>query len=467
MISPKTTPVEADMNTLVIALDDIASHSGSKVKEALLEHYLDYTSFRNLTVAILDPYMMFGINNFTPCTSQDSPPATFGDLMDLMQSLHKRELTGNAARLAAGSLVASGVPETLMTRLLNKDPKAGFGITMVNKVMKGLLPEFPYMRCSLPEKSNMDKWNWSKGIWSQLKMDGMFMTINMDHAKQVTLMSRQGTIYPVKGFEAFHADIQRTINPGTQTHGEMVVYLHDKLLSRQEGNGIINSVEQGGEWPEGTRIKYMAWDQIPLSEVKPKGKYKVKYQERLESLLDQIAYYDDKFPLGVVPMKLVFSKREAYQHFQEVLLNGEEGTVVKDPDMPWGDGTSKNQVKLKLEFVVDLKIVGFTPGKGKFAKTFGAIMMQSEDGFLKVNVSGMDDKTRQLISDRREDFLWKIAAVEANAVFRPSASNSWHSLSHPRFIEVREPGDKSIADTLAQILAQERAAMEAAAAIGK
>ncbi len=467
MISPKTTPVESDINTQLLALIDIGSHAGTKVKESLLEHYLDYTSFRHLVTMLLDPYITFGINNYTPSGPLISP-ITFGQLMDLLTKLNKRELTGNAARIACGSAVASGVPADLMMRLLNKDPKAGFGATMVNKVLKGLLPEFPYMRCSLPEKSNMAKWDWTKGIFSQLKADGMFMTINMDLAGQITLMSRQGTIYPNEAFGVFCSAIKLALNVNTQTHGEMVVYLDGKLLSRQEGNGIINSVVQGGSWPDNCRTEFLAWDQIPMSAVQPKGKFKVPYQERYMDLLNQLGSYTNQlFPIKLIPTRVVYSKREAYEHFQEVLLNAQEGTVVKHPDMPWADGTSKDQVKLKLEFMVDLRIVGFTKGNGKFATTFGAIMMESCDGLLKVNVSGMDDGTRKKISDVREVLIGVIAAVEANAVFRPSASNAFHSLSHPRFIEIRSAADKTIADSLTMIFEQEKAAMNAAAAIGK
>ncbi len=466
MISPKTTPIEADINTQLAALDDIASHSGNKVKESLLEYYLDYTSFRNLTTMLLDPYITFGINSFTNMPEPLIEPITYGQLMDLLTKLSKRELTGNAAREACGVAVASGIPGDLMTRLLNKDPKAGFGATMVNKVMKGLLPEFPYMRCSLPEKSNMSKWDWSKGIFSQLKADGMFMTVNIDKAGQITLMSRQGTIYPNEAFGVFCSAISLALEKDTQSHGEMVVYVDNRLLSRQEGNGIINSVVQGGVWPVNSRTEYLVWDQIPLSEVKPNGKYKVSYHNRYMGLLMQLGAQRGLFPIKVIETKIVYSKREAYQHFQEKLLNHEEGTVVKHPDMPWADGTSKDQVKLKLEFIVDLRIVGFTKGKGKFAKTFGAIMMESCDGLLKVNVSGMDDKTRQQISDVREVLMGVICAVEANAVFYPSPSNDFYSLSHPRFIEVRSAADKTVADSLTMIIEQEKAAMNAAAAIG-
>lgn len=466
MATPKYTPVANDFNSLLNCLNDINSHPGSKDKESLLKFYLSYTSFKDLVVAILDPYKMYGIKDFMKKLDEENWTKTeflLPALMELLDDLKSRKLTGSAARLAAGVAVNNGVPGDLMTRILNKDPKAGFGITMVNKVMPGLLPEFPYMRCSLPEKSNMSKWNWSKGIYSQLKADGMFMNVNHLEGGDVVLMSRQGQVFPTEGFERFHHEVRTILKPGTQTHGEMVVYIEGKLQSRQEGNGFINSVAQGGLWPLGTEIVFMAWDQIPLSAVKPKVKYAVKYEDRLTDLKDQIGV--DQRMIHLIPTKIVYSKKEAYEHFAEIVRSGGEGTVDKDPEAFWKDGTSKDQVKLKLEFVVDVEITGFTPGNGKFAKTFGAVTYKSRCGLVKGKVSGMDDKTRQEVSDNREKYLGTIMAVEANAVFRPSASNPLHSLSHPRTVEFRDPADKSVADNLEEILAQEQAAIENAAAI--
>jgi hypothetical protein len=36
-----------------------------------------------------------------------------------------------------------------------------------------------------------------------------------------------------------------------------------------------------------------------------------------------------------------------------LIKSGKEGTVIKDPDMIWEDGTNKYQVKIKVEFNCD------------------------------------------------------------------------------------------------------------------
>lgn len=465
MANAKYTPVAMDPQSILDALNDIASYPGAKDKESLLKFYLGYTSFVQVVQAILDPYRMYGVTGYTKKGDDDwsTTPYDFLNVTGLLDSLKSRTLTGNAARLACGVAVNNGFPGDLMTRILNKDPKAGFGATMVNKVMPGLIPEFPYMRCSLPEKSNMSKWNWAKGIYSQLKADGMFMNVNHDDEGNVVLTSRQGQVFPTEGFEHFHDEVRTTLMGGTQTHGEMVVYIEGKLQERQIGNGIINSVAQGGKWPEGSEIVFMAWDQIPLSAVKPKGKYNVRYEDRFDTLKDQIGV--DPGMICPIPSKMVYSKKEAYQHFAEIVGAGGEGTVDKDPEAFWKDGTSKDQVKLKLEFTVDVEITGFTPGNGKFAKTFGAVTYKSKCGLLKGKTSGMEDDKRKEVSDARETYLGTIMAVEANAVFFPSASNEFYSLSHPRVAEFRAAGDKAEADTLEQIMAQQQAAIDNAAMI--
>lgn len=473
MPTPKYTPDSNSFQSHLDCLNDIAAHPGTKDKQHLLKFYLGYTSFKQLVVMMLNPYYMYGVTDFTKATPDwEIKPFGFYELMELLESLKQRQLSGNAARLATGVAVNNGVPADLMIRILNKDPKAGFGDTLVNKVCPGLIPEFPYMRCSLPEKSNMAKWDWSAGIISQIKADGMFMNVNKQGG-EVTLMSRQGQIFPTEGFEFFHELVKEMLPDDTQTHGEMVVYQHGKLLDRQTGNGIINSVAQGGAWPEGVRTQFLAWDQIPMSAVKPKGKYEVIYGERFKAILGQLMVADEAKGILVlknlfitaIPFKMVFSKKEAYEHFAEVVQAGGEGTVPKNPLMPWKDGTSKDQVKLKLDFIVDVEITGFTVGKGKFASTFGAVKYKSRCGLVKGQVSGMDDATRKRVSDSREDFIGTIMAVEANAVFMPSASNDFYSLSHPRVIEFRSMADKSVADDLSQILAQQQAAIDNAAAI--
>lgn len=312
--------------------------------------------------------------------------------------------------------------------------------------------------CCLPKHTKLEKFNWAKGVYSQLKADGMFANVNLYTDYTVELTSRSGSVFPMDQFKGLAEEIAKTFVAGTQTHGEVLVKRDGVVLPREIGNGILNSVLKGGSFADNEQPILLAWDQIPLSAVVPGGKFKVKYSERFESLRKQL--HDDNTPvlIELIETRIVHSMDEARAHYKEMLAAGFEGTIIKDADAIWEDTTSKSQVKFKLDVDVDLVIVGFTEGNGKNAASFGAIRCQSSDGLLEVDVSGFKDKpqkgvlTRKEISDRRDEFIGTIMTVKANDLMPPTKSNPLWSLFLPRFCEFR--ADKSVADDLQRVQEQ-------------
>jgi hypothetical protein len=108
----------------------------------------------------------------------------------------------------------------------------------------------------------------------------------------------------------------------------------------------------------------------------------------------------------------------------------------------WEDKRSKDQVKFKAELECDLMIVGWEEGTGKNKGRLGALICESADGAIRVNVgSGYTDEQRQ---EYVVDYVvGKVATVKYNARIQDKAGNV-ESLFLPTFIELRE--DKRIAD---------------------
>lgn len=160
---------------------------------------------------------------------------------------------------------------------------------------------------------------------------------------------------------------------------------------------------------------------------------------------------------------MVHSLKEAYEHFKELLLKGKEGTIVKNPEGTWADGTSKNQVKLKVEFAVDVKVTGIIlgeEGKNTYNRP-AALSYESADGLLKGNVTVKNEDMRNRVEAEPESWLQSIITIIANDVMLPSESNEFHSLFLPRMAEDRYRTDKHEADDLPRIFAQLEAAKEA------
>jgi DNA ligase-1 len=110
---------------------------------------------------------------------------------------------------------------------------------------------------------------------------------------------------------------------------------------------------------------------------------------------------------------------------------------------------------MKLEVVVELKVVGYNEGRNKYVGMLGSLACESEDGKVKVNVAGFTDKQRQEIWDERG---LNIIAVKSNSIMPPE-NKEHYSLFLPIFVEERL--DKKKADTLEQIQAQFEAAVTA------
>lgn len=443
------------ISELYSKLEMVAARPGKLDKMKIIKTFTEFEL--RLIGWALDPSVSFYIAKLPEVQQQGCLPFGLREL-DLLYKLSSREVTGNAAVAAVTEALESLAPpdSEILRRIILKDLRAGVGATLINSVFPGAIPEFPYMRCSLPKDVHLDTWPWDDGVNAGLKMDGMFARcdVTQDYVKFTT---RQGNTFP-KGFLAnLELAASDLFMPGTQTHGELTVWIDGHLQPRQTGNGLLNSVMQGGDIPTGYEVKFTIWDQIALSVAVPKGKSITTYQQRLHQL-ECVPHH----PLiQVVENRWVHSYDAAVAYYKEVLARGQEGLILKHPRMVWEDKTSKHCVKLKLEFDVDLKIIGFNPGiPGKrTADTFGSLKCASDCEELIVDVAGFKRDMETYLHENRESVLGKIVTVRANAIVNPSESSSKYSLFHPRFIELRH--DKDTADDLARVIAQFEAGVQA------
>lgn len=406
----------------------------------------------------LDPSVNFYIAKL-PITASGSSEWS-GREYTLLDDLYTRKITGNAARSRVAEVLEDLKAEhaSVLRRVILKDLKVKVGETLVNKAFPGAIPVTPYMRCSLPDKSNMPKWtddDWSTGIISQEKADGMFASMTR-YGDCFTMASRQGSVFPGDAMAPIFSEVRGRIAFDLQTHGELLVYKDGVLLERQVGNGILNSLLQGGELPEGHEVRYLVWDLIPADEAKAGGRHTRPYDMRLQHL--ETLVYGLK-TVSLIPTEVVYSKEEAVRHYRDLLAKGKEGTILKHPQAIWKDGTSKDLVKMKLEFDVELQVTGLVPGNGKNADTFGSLTCTSACGGLVVDVSGFTDAKRKELHERGEGLMGQILTVRANGIMYPSANSPKHSLFLPRFVEERL--DKREADSLDHIVDQFKAAVGA------
>lgn len=439
-------------------IETIAGDSSKKAKVELVAKYSSHDLFKRVLIYALNPFKRYHIRPTAPATAGKS---MFDDnTWKLLDDLVARNISGNAASDAVDAEFArlSAKSAELLWRIINKDFRAGFSESTVNKAIKDLIPEIPYMRCSLPKDAKLDNFSWKEGVYSQEKADGMFANVNHEDDGNVSITSRNGTEYPIELFGNLVTAVQKAVKCGTQLHGELLVEKAGVIQLREIGNGILNSIQQGGTFAADEKPVYVVWDQIPLKNAVPKGKYSVPYKTRFTELEVQVVK-SHTTDLRMIPTKIVRSMKEAYVHYGEMLAAGKEGTIFKDGNAIWRDGTSKEQIKLKVEAECDLEIVGFTEGAGKNKATFGAIVCRTSDQLLEVGVSGFTDAKRKEISAKRDQLMHTILTVKFNDIMEPTGKNTLHSLFLPRAVEFRR--DKTTADSLQRVIEQMEAAKNA------
>jgi DNA ligase-1 len=146
---------------------------------------------------------------------------------------------------------------------------------------------------------------------------------------------------------------------------------------------------------------------------------------------------------------VVNSLEEAVWHFELLLSEGHEGTILKNYCALWEDSRSKHLVKMKAERDCDLEIIGYNPGEGKFVGQVGSLICASSDRLVEVSISGFSDPLRLEITKDINNLMGSIVTIIYNERIKSKARTGVDSLFLPRFAEFRT--DKKVANSSKEI----------------
>lgn len=445
--------------------------SGSNAKKQLLtESFVKHPFIAKFLTYCYDPrrsyyqseLKMDAIPRIMLLGNKAEPKDDLEDVYTLLDQMNNKEFLGKAGahHLCKQAHRLSPEGRELIQIILNRDIKAGLAEKGINKAYadaghkEKLINTVPYQRYGDMTIEKLKLMDFKKGVFSQLKSDGMFGNLIIRNDAEPQLLSRSGSPISGASVQALLDEVQDVAwsagVSGFVLHGELLVW--DKTdrvyLKRAVGNGLINSIIQTGQAIDSRYVvEYRVWDMVPYDKWFSSDKVDTPYHERFGLVSDMFEECDH---IKLQESKIVHSFKEAVDHLKEMLARKEEGTIWKPYDMPWEDGTSEYGMKGKLEMECELEIIGFKDGdqKGKHAKTFGSIMMKSACGKLMVNVSGMSDALRKQIHESRDEFMGGIATVLSNGV-QDKTGDEMKSLFLPRLVEPRS--DKIHADTLERI----------------
>lgn len=445
-------------------LDKIANEGSTNAKMQILQMHKENELLKKVLYLANSRRVKFYIKQI-PSYNSVSENIELEEALEMLQSLSSREVTGNAASEFLASILSNmkSGDATIIERIIAKDLRIGMAKQNINKVISGLIEETPYMGAK-SFKPELVKKIFEKGGWgySDVKMDGRYNNAIIRNGS-VECESRGGEPVIIEGAK-FIEELSKF--PDCVLNGELTMdgvprYLSNGMImslidinkksdsiSEDEKQKRIKEFESKNvmSYQEAAnRVVFTVWDLITEEEYL-NHKSDCTYDIRWSILEGTVVELNPKM-IRLVEKKIVKNYEEALKHFQECLNRGEEGTIVKSSKCIWKNGKPNEQVKMKLEMDIDLRIIGFNYGNGKNSNVISSLNCESECGILKTSPGGINEKTMEFITKYQQNLLGKIVHVQGSGLSQDSFGN--YSILHPRFKGFRD--DKFTADTLLEI----------------
>jgi len=369
---------------------------------------------------------------------EDGLTFTYPRMFELLERLSKREFTGHKALAVCKYFALHNEDDRvqLFYKIIDRDLKVNVSEKTLNKIWKGIVPKPSYCRCGVLSKKLASKLEFP--CYIQLKCDGTYRECYVNNGK-VQFKTRSGEEYSNPILEKALKDLPNGYYLGEFTIGKA----DDPDANRSVGNGNINS-----DNPDFENIHFTVWDCLNDSEYN--GKVKSLYCDRFQNLVN--IFRDLNCDLvHVVPTYEVQNLDEALKITSDFMNKGLEGGILKDKNMIFKNGTSNQQLKIKLKVDADLRCVGFIKGtKGtKYENMNKVIVYKTDDGKIQGQCSGMTDAMCEEVTKNPDKYIGKIVAVQFNDLIK-AEGHDYHALSHPRFQEFRD--DKTDSDTFERIV---------------
>ena len=457
-----------------------------------------------------DSLYSYGVKKVAEILEDDGSEGTFTfhDFLDLATKLKNRELTGHAARdaiHAAASVCHVPTWNLWYRRILLKDFDVGVSDTIINKILRKIVPTrpeadkyiIPVFKCMLAEDGedvkHQKKIKGKKLI--DVKLDGFRVLTLMDTINDtVKCYTRSGFI--IENFPELQTALETLHQrmPGSRLDceskgifytkeqraefaqeaidddgGPVGMVLDGEFMSPNGFQHLMTLAKRKDPHPDTAIIRYALFDVIPLDEFltgkshRPEtyditGKpatFTVATQryrrEVLESLQTDgfLSELDNRLyvvPQIEVDLDTAEGQKEFVEFNKQVLDDGFEGVMIKDPDAPYEGKRSTAWLKKKPYIEVTLEIVGFENGKeGKWQDGLGAIVCKGHDlGVdIETKVGAFTDELRIEIWNNKDKYLGMLVELKAGGLTLKEGETVY-SLRFPEFkgFRGRVPGEK-------------------------
>ena len=408
--------------------DELQSLSSKKDKETLLIREKENETFKRVLHFLLNPFIVTGISKkkINKQVNVDTQRLYVSDIFDYVT----KNNTGRDIDIKVIQQFISNQPceiQEFYKDLITKSLKLGVDAKTVNKIYGAdFIPTFEVMlgtsikNCSIPN-----------GAWFSIshKLNGSRCTYY------------KGKLYTRAGRE--YTGLGHILNDIKTLYGDEDIVLDGELVYKneegltdseafQKGVGIANS-----KATDKTQLKYVVFDVITTEDFEKKISQKT-YKERLVDLnvlKSMLVSYKIK-NISIVDMFYQgIDQNEIWKWLAYAEEHDLEGIMV-NLDAPYQCKRTKDLIKVKEFYSVDLPIVGFEEGQGRNAERVGAILVKYKGSIIGVG-SGLSDEQRIYMWGHQSEYINKIVEVSYKEITRDKRTGM-ESLQFPTFICIRD-----------------------------
>lgn len=412
-------------------------------KEAILREAMEQDLdefFQGLKMA-LDRLYTFGVKQVPVKETEEGQGLAWPNFVELAEALYRRQLTGHAARDAiklAMEIATKDQWNDWYRRILIKDMRAGFGEKSVNTVAKKLkrpdymVPVFEVMLAH--DGANHESKITGKKL-VEPKLDGVRVLTVVDYeSRTVTQYTRNGkelVNFPhiAKAFEDNMDNFARSL----VFDGEVISHSFQDLMTQVHRKSDVEAED----------ARLALFDLLPLSEFK-RGISVMGQKRRSAYLRENFSkIFADSGCIEIVPQRefdldVLTDEIEFSDFNRDMVEQGYEGIMIKDPNGLWEGKRSTAWLKQKPYIEVTLAVTALEPGTGRNEGRLGAFICEGIDDGRRITVnvgSGFTDQQRKEFWQDQDSVVGQMVEVRADAVTQNQ--DQTYSLRFPRFQRFR------------------------------
>ena len=423
------------MEEVIRLFKQIQATSSLNEKKEIITVNKDNELFKKCLIFLLDGNITTGIaeKKYDSITVKTSDwvhcdiDKEFCELLDYIKT-HNTGRDEDIIQLQAWCCTMSDDVKDFVRGLITKSIRLGSDAKLVNKCIPGLIPTFDVMLGTSIEKVKLNGNEW---ISISRKLNGTRCAFIGNKC-----MTRQGKEYT--GLNHIIKDLQQLVGTETFVDGELI-YKNKEGLSDseafQKGTGIAMSKDD-----DKSELKFVVFDMFPLGEFWTCKSYE-SYILRKQKIINLQKKIDSLHTENIEIVPICYEGNdhsEIWKWLDYAEENDWEG-IILNLDSQYECKRTKNLIKVKKFFSVDLRCTGIEEGSGRNKGTLGALVCDYKGYSVRVG-SGFSDNDRKNFWSHPEDIINHIVSIK----FKEETKNKEGGISiqFPVFESVRFDKDE-------------------------